>query len=135
MDNMQNTTEPKKTKIMVCDDHRDVTILMKRILKKSAYQVICAYNSDDCLKSFKENKDDIELVIMDINIPSIAGSDLARMVRKMNPDVHVLLTSGHCLEIVKSQHVIDDDFHFIGKPFGPADLRKKVSEILENSKK
>jgi len=131
---MDNQVTEKKTNnrsvILVCDDHRDVNLLMMKILKKYNYDVLCAFNSDECIKIFNDRWRDIDLVIMDFNIATLSGPELGKILKTINPDVKFLFTSGNCLEVCKRKFGLEGNLNFIGKPFRPVELYEKVTKIL-----
>ena len=81
---------------------------------------------------YKENKDKIRLVILDMIMPGMNGSEVFEQLKKINPAVKVLLSSGYSLNGEAKRMIERGVRAFIQKPFTMAGISQKVREILDH---
>ncbi|MEE9323089.1 MAG: response regulator [Candidatus Aenigmarchaeota archaeon] len=122
---------PKK-KILVVDDEENLIELVTEILEQEGYEVIPAFNGEECLDKLKMVRPD--LVIIDMMMPRMSGRELCEMIRKNSKtkDLKIaFLTVARFSEIgkriLKDMNVLD----YITKPFDNQDLVKRVKKIVE----
>jgi two-component system response regulator AtoC len=78
-----------KYRILVVDDEENTRLALSKILTKWNYEVLIAENGEDALNVF--NKASFDLVITDKKMPGMNGIDLLTKVRKISPDVGVII--------------------------------------------
>tara|TARA_Y100000310_G_C20617090_1_gene781213 strand:+ start:1044 stop:1391 length:348 start_codon:yes stop_codon:yes gene_type:complete len=112
-------------KILVVDDDKADLETMKTLLEKENYDVVTAVDGSQALENLTE--DDLDLVLVDIKMPTLSGYDLLRLMReKVNHHVKMIYVS-----IVPEKDVSMEDIDgFIQKPFNPDDFLNKVKEVL-----
>jgi PAS domain S-box-containing protein len=115
--------------VLVVEDDRDVREMVTEILAELGYQTLTAGRGVDALTMLKRG-DMAQVLLTDIVLPGgISGTDLARAARKLNPDLKVLLTSGYVGEEIRSD-LMRSEFAVIWKPYRPAELAAKLTELL-----
>jgi len=72
----------------------------------------------------------IHLLISDVMMPDMSGPDLASVLKKRRPEMHVMLMSGYANG---SMLVLNHGWHFIRKPFLPTALLAGVTDVLSNT--
>jgi two-component system cell cycle sensor histidine kinase/response regulator CckA len=125
-----NTPSADSGTILLVDDEDMVLEVGTRLLEKLHYAVLKAENGRDALSLFARHADQVVLVILDINMPGMSGRVVFEELRKLKPDVKVLLTSGFGLGGQTQELMASGDCGFIQKPFSIAALTQKLSEIL-----
>ena len=75
-----------------------------------------------------KNDNDVRVVLSDVKMPGMTGTELARLVKEQWPSVQVLLTSGYVEAEERSP-----EFEFIHKPFRASDLASKLQSMLETA--
>ena len=118
-----------KASILAVDDNTFLLDTVRFILEGEGYNVIVAYNGEDAINKFKENKDRIQLCISDIVMPKIGGREAYEEMRKIRPDLRAIFMSGCAPDMVKE--IIDSGLDFISKPISPSDFLRKVREVLD----
>jgi two-component system cell cycle sensor histidine kinase/response regulator CckA len=116
--------------VLLVDDEDMVLEVGARVLEKLHYAVLKAENGRDAVALFARHPDQVALVILDINMPGMSGGVVFEELRKLKPDVKVLLTSGYGLDRQTRELLASGSCGFIQKPFTIAALTQKLSEIL-----
>lgn len=117
--------------IILAEDDQVVRELTKTVLEGFGYNVMEALDGEDVVSKFVSNKDEIQLLILDVVMPKKSGKEAYEEIRKIRPDIKVLFTSGYALDIVKRKGLLEDDSNFISKPILPKELLRKVREVLD----
>lgn len=115
-------------KVMIVDDEEIVLETCKSILEELGHDVQEFLNGLDSIEYYKENWQNIDLVILDKIMPKIGGKDLFIELKKINPKITAILASGYSEE--KAQEVLDLGVkEFIQKPFTVSTLMKTVDKL------
>jgi len=118
-------------RILLVDDEEIVLDTGKQILQKIGYHVIAAAGGRQALAMLKENPESIDLVILDMIMPHLDGEQTFKRIRKIRPNMRVLLSSGYSLEGKAAEIMKQGCNGFIQKPFGLKELSQKVREALD----
>ncbi len=116
--------------ILVVDDEEIVRSYSTRLLERIGYQVIQAINGEEAVKAYQERRDDIVLVLLDMAMPVLDGPETFHLLRKINPEVRVLLFSGFSADARSNQMLEAGVLGFIQKPFQPEKLADAVAKAL-----
>jgi two-component system, cell cycle sensor histidine kinase and response regulator CckA len=81
--------------ILLVDDEESIIDVCEEILGTFGYNVLHAFNGKDALKIFAENRDKVDLVILDMIIPGLSGGETFDALKVINPAVKVMLFSGY----------------------------------------
>ncbi|MBU1714667.1 MAG: PAS domain S-box protein [Proteobacteria bacterium] len=117
--------------ILVAEDDTAVRELSRRILEAFGYTVITAKNGEEAITIFMENKERINLVLLDMIMPKKNGKEVSEAINKVCPKMKILFTSGYTMEIITNKELQEDDFAFIQKPYQSKSLLSKVREVLD----
>ena len=117
--------------ILLVDDEQLIIDVAVQILKKVGYQVLVARGGDEAIAVFRKNKMTIALVILDLVMPDMGGSEVYDQLKAIDPAVKVLLSSGYS-RTGKAAEILNRGCNgFIQKPFNVKDLSCKIREILD----
>ena len=115
---------------MLVDDEEIVLDISKMMLEKLGYKVLTARNGKEAVKIYKEKKEEIHIVILDMIMPDMSGGQTYDKLKKINPAVKVLLSSGYAMD-GKAIKILDRGCNgFIQKPFRMENIDKKIMEVL-----
>ncbi|MCX5812026.1 MAG: PAS domain S-box protein [Proteobacteria bacterium] len=117
--------------ILIAEDNTELRTLATMVLGMAGYTVIEAVDGEDALRSFFEHKDEIDLLLFDVVMPKKNGKEAYEEIKKINPDIKVLFTSGYTGDVVIDKGVQDKTVNFIQKPLTSYDLLNKIREILD----
>jgi CheY-like chemotaxis protein len=125
---------PGKETILFVDDEVGIVEVGALILKKLGYTVIAAHGGAEAVAIFQKQKETIDLVLLDMIMPGMSGSDTFGALQAIAPDVKVVLSSGYSIN-GQAKSIIDRGCKgFIQKPFSMQDLSKKLREVLDAGK-
>lgn len=110
--------------LLIIDDEDLVRDSTARLLERSGYRVLTAASGERGLKIFESCMGDIDLVLLDLSMPTMSGHEVLLRMRELDPDVHVLILTGYAIGDV------DFDAAVLRKPFTIAELKSRVSEVL-----
>ncbi|MBI4690615.1 MAG: response regulator [Nitrospirae bacterium] len=119
--------------ILLAEDDIDVREFTKAVLEEFGYTVIKAVNGEDAIIKFKENKDKIHLLLLDIIMPKKNGREVYEEIRKIRPDVKVLFASGYPSDFIHKKEICEQGLDFISKPTPPQELLKKLRAVLDKN--
>jgi two-component system, cell cycle sensor histidine kinase and response regulator CckA len=123
-------TEGGNETILIAEDNESVRYLMKTILTKFGYNIIEAKDGEEAVQKYRENEI-IDLMIIDSVMPKKNGREVYDEIKKDEPDIKVLFTSGYTRDIVLDKGIEEKEVEFISKPLSPNALLKKVRRILD----
>jgi CheY-like chemotaxis protein len=116
--------------ILVIDDEEYILKADKAMLTELGYAVLLADGGKDAIRVFDQNKDRINLVILDLIMPDVNGETVYKHVKSVRPDMPVILSSGYSVE-GQAKSILDDGCDgFIQKPYNLNQLSQKIKEIL-----
>ncbi len=116
--------------ILLVDDEDIITDAMVELLEQIGYKVFWARSGKEAIGIYKNNKNTIDLVILDIIMPDILGGETFDRLKEMNPEIKVLLSSGYSLDGQATEIMNRGCAGFMQKPFNIKDLSVKIREVL-----
>jgi PAS domain S-box-containing protein len=116
--------------ILVVEDDQTVLDLAAASLRSQGYDVLTARGPLDALRIFDRTGEKIKLVLTDIMMPDMSGTEMAKEMRLKHPDIKLLFMSGYSEEKLKSHDFPCEQSPFMTKPFSPADLAQLVRKSL-----
>ena len=121
----------KPKSILLIDDEPHVAEVVVYVLEQGGFKVLTAADGDTGLRLFTDRKPD--LVLLDLNLPGIAGMDLFREIRRRQPQVPVIILTSRSDEMdrVLGLEIGADDY--VTKPFSPRELAARVRAVLRRS--
>ncbi|MBN2515459.1 MAG: response regulator [Deltaproteobacteria bacterium] len=117
--------------ILLIDDEEMIIHVASGMLQKLGYEVISATSGGKAIDIYKIKKNEIDMVILDMVMPGMSGGKTYDVLKEINPNVKVLLSSGYSMsgEAVK---ILDRGCDgFIQKPFDIKQISRKIRDILD----
>jgi CheY-like chemotaxis protein len=122
---------PKRT-ILLVDDEKPITEVAGAMLKRLGHEVLIARSGEEAIRLYKGHRNKIELVIMDMIMPDMGGSETIDRIRLINPEVKIILPSGYSLNSEAREIINRGGVQaFLQKPFQLEDLVNKINEVME----
>ncbi|MEF9426802.1 MAG: ATP-binding protein [Candidatus Mariimomonas ferrooxydans] len=117
--------------VLIAEDEESVRSSLRLILQEHGFTVIEAFDGEDAVEKFQENKNRIQLLILDMVMPKEQGKDVYEQIKKLKPDIKAIFTSGYAAGTINSEYMLKEGVTFIAKPVSPTDLLKKIRELLD----
>ena len=136
----KHASEEKKTSekistgtgnILLVDDEDMILEVNKSMLEALGYKVLDVNSGEKAVKIYQKEKNNIDIVILDMIMPEMSGGKTFDRLKEINPDIKVILSSGYSLS-GQAQEILDRGCSgFIQKPFNLNGLSRKIKEIME----
>lgn len=120
--------------VLLVEDEAPLRKFCARLLRTQGYQVHAATDGAEGLEVLMGLDRAPDLLVTDVVMPGISGPELADRVLKRYPGLPVLYMSGYTRDLVIQRTGLGSDVMFLQKPFAPADLARKIREILDRKK-
>lgn len=115
--------------ILVVDDNDMVLALVVTVLERAGFRVLSADGGRQALELAAQTKEEIHLLLSDVDMPWMSGPDLGEALKKVRPGIHVMLMSGG---VNGELLVLNYGWAFIQKPFVPVRLVEMIQEVLHS---
>ena len=116
--------------ILLVDDEDIIINVDRKLLKQLGYKVLIAKDGAKALKIFDARHRQIDLVLLDIVMPDMGGAEVYDRMKRIKPDVKVLVSSGYGIDGQARKMMQDGCSGFIQKPFKMKQLDRQIREIL-----
>ncbi len=116
--------------ILVAEDEAGVRELIRKILVEQGHTVLVARDGREALELARRYEGAIHLVLSDVVMPEMGGSEFVRALVELRPSIKVVYISGYTNDEALHRGIAQDA-SFVAKPFAPDDLVRKVREVLD----
>ena len=122
--------------ILLVEDDVFLRASVRKTLSQLGYRVLEAVNGIEALEVWKQNRDEINLLLTDLVMPGgINGKELGERILKENPELKVIYASGYSAEIAGKDFPLEEGVNFLTKPFQAQKLAQTVRDKLDLSDK
>jgi CheY-like chemotaxis protein len=115
---------------LVVDDDAAVRAILVRMLRLLGYPVLSAAGGPEALEAAARHPGPLRLVVTDLDMPGMTGSEVARALAAVRPDTPVLFVSGRPAPRELSEAVVGRPAAFLAKPFTLDGLRSAVADLV-----
>jgi PAS domain S-box-containing protein len=116
--------------VLVVEDDPSMRRMTERILRRTGYEVVGSPGGKDALRQLESRDGEIDLLLTDVVMPEMSGTELASRAGALYPDLHILLMSGYIDR--PGVGPLQDGAMLLEKPFRAEDLLEKVRSVLEH---
>jgi PAS domain S-box-containing protein len=118
--------------VLLAEDEDQIRHIAKTMLGKFGFAVIEAVNGKEALELYKQNSTDIKLVLSDMGMPIMDGYTLFHELKKLDPELPIIVSSGFGDADVTSRIGSDNIAGLINKPYNPSQLRDVLKRVLSD---
>jgi PAS domain S-box-containing protein len=116
--------------VLVIDDDDEIRGVAERILVGAGYDVVTAPSGAHALEIVADRPGEIHLVLSDVVMPGMLGPELVGELRRLQPEIRVVLMSGYAPRMLNAVETLTDGVRLLDKPFSAAALVQRVAEAL-----
>ncbi len=116
--------------VLLVEDEEPLRQLARTCLETGGYKVLSVPNGQAALDLLEENPETVDLLLTDVIMPGMSGSELADIVTKLRPGIKVLFMSGYTNDLIAQYGVLDSGTLLLEKPFTLYSLLDKVDTAL-----
>jgi two-component system NtrC family sensor kinase len=117
--------------VLLVEDEPSARRLTRRVLSKAGYEVIEARDGREAVDVYRRHRWKIDLVLLDVVMPKMMGSEVRRRIRELDTDVRILFSSGYSRDGAQLSFIAREGLDLISKPYPSKALLEKVREILD----
>jgi PAS domain S-box-containing protein len=121
--------------VLVIEDEADLRSMIVRALTRRDYNVLEARTGEEALELVEKQKAKVQLLITDIVMPGMRGTEAAQRLASVVPDLKILYMSGYTDNAMFHQKLLEAGTIFLQKPFSVSALEERVQKALENKSK
>ncbi len=125
---------PGSISILIVEDEIPILDILSYVLKREGFNVYSARTGEEALRTLEDKGITIDLLIVDLIMPGMSGTEFAAIVKRRFPGVSIIYISGYTEDIVVQRDILEWDAVFLEKPFSPEDLLKTCAMVLQNKK-
>jgi PAS domain S-box-containing protein len=127
-----SVTEGTET-VLLAEDQLAIRKVIREILESKGYKVLEAHDREDALEFAERYPARIDVLVTDIVMPQLRGTELASLISKSHPGVAVIFISGYSEEALVETGLLGQNETLIQKPFDPETLAVKIRELLDRA--
>ena len=129
-DNLEEIPGGTET-LLVVEDEEMLMKSLQTILIGKGYNILSAGDGNTALKIYQERGNDISLVLTDLGLPNISGLEVCQKIKKINPEEHMILSTGFLDPEMKVEFLKVGIQHFLFKPYDLKKVLKEVRQVLD----
>jgi CheY-like chemotaxis protein len=114
--------------ILIVEDEQVMLRLVEKVLLQHGYQVLVASDGEEAIEVYRRHKLEIDVVLLDVDLPKLTGWDVLLKMKEENPDVRVVIATGFLEPKMKTAMSRVTVKHFVDKPY----MLDEVVETLQS---
>jgi len=112
------------------DDESTVLALARDVLEMHGYKVLTARNGEEALRVYREHRDSVALVLLDLTMPVMGGVECFRRMKELDPAVRVVISSGFSSESTAAEVLKEGALDYLQKPYDIDHLARVIAKAL-----
>jgi two-component system, cell cycle sensor histidine kinase and response regulator CckA len=125
------TKEDHKGTVLLVDDDKTVLTVSRALLSHLGYTVLVATSGNEGVEVVKKHKDEVVLVLSDFAMPGLNGMETLQVLRRMVPNLPMVLISGYSEEQVMDDKYLEKPDFFLKKPYDIGSLQDAIEYSLK----
>ncbi|MCB2212326.1 PAS domain S-box protein [bacterium] len=130
---VESAAQQPSASILLVEDQDDVRSTTKKMLEFQGHTVYPAESGEKAIQIYEEQGSQIDLLLTDVIMPGLNGSDLYKTLKQFNDGLKVIFMSGYDNDIISYHGILDDGIRFINKPITLKSLVDSINEVLNET--
>ncbi len=119
--------------ILLVEDEESLLEVLRLVLIGTGYSVLTARDGNEAVELYRRHKEQIDLVLSDMGLPTLGGWEMFQQIRAINPVAKVILASGYYNAALRDEFVQAGACDFIQKPYIPDVILQKIRDVIEQA--
>ena len=119
--------------ILLAEDEEAMVLLLRRTLPNHGYNVLAALDGEEAIDLYRRHKHEIDIVLMDIGLPKIAGWDVIRKIKEENPHAAIIVSSGYVDPEFRAKMHQAGVRAFLDKPYAANEIIETLEAICDRA--
>jgi DNA-binding NtrC family response regulator len=119
-------------KLLLVDDEKGFTDIIAKRMSKRDIDVTKAYSGVEALQAIR--KANFDVVVLDLKMEDMDGIEILKIFKKMDPDLAVIMLTGHGSEAAAKDGIKFGAFDYLTKPCDLEELIKKIQEAVQSGR-
>ncbi|MGD0181250.1 MAG: ATP-binding protein [Candidatus Sulfotelmatobacter sp.] len=121
--------------VLLAEDQPAIRMVLREFLESCGYKVIEAQNGNEAREIAKDYDEPIDVLVADVILPHVRGTELAKLLTDLRPEMSIVLISGYSEDALLENHLLSEgSMILLQKPFEPEDLAHKIRESLSRGR-
>lgn len=116
-------------KILVVDDEQSLLTVMEQYLRRLGHDVVACLDGEEGWKAFQRDPGSFHVVLADMTLPEMSGSELLSKMLDLNPRICILMCSGYPFDVSTLAPSHQRQIGFLQKPFTPRMLAQAIEQL------
>jgi DNA-binding NtrC family response regulator len=129
----ENSEKPERIRLLLVDDEVAFTTVMAKRLSRRGLDVTSAFSGSEAIQAMR--KSEFDAAVLDLKMEDMDGIEVLKIFKKMDPDMPVIMLTGHGSEKSASEGMEYGAYDYLFKPFEFEELLKKIREAVSGIKK
>ncbi|MGD1045473.1 MAG: PAS domain S-box protein [Bacteroidota bacterium] len=117
--------------LLVVEDEETLMVFIQISLAAKGYTVLSAVDGPEAVKIYRERHKEISMIFTDLGLPGMTGLEEINLIKKINPDVKIIVATGFLDPEIKSELLKAGVKKFILKPYNFEEILKLTREVLD----
>ena len=123
----------KSYHVLLAEDNKTNQLIVKSLLELVGIESIIANDGKEAVEQFREHRENIDLILMDLHMPVMNGYEAAEKIRELSTEVPIVAMTADVILGVRDRCEQSGIYHYISKPFNPDHFIQTIKDIiLEN---
>ena len=118
-----------RRQILVIDDEENIRKFLRKTLERAGFETRAAGSASEALSSLERERSD--LVVLDVRLPDANGLDLMNDIRRMDPDLPIIIITAHGEIKMAVEAMREGAFDFVAKPFDFETIHRSIEKALQ----
>ena len=117
--------------ILIAEDEEGVRTLLSNLLQSKGYSVVLASDGHEAVERFRIEKNAVNLVILDVVMPRMKGTDAFERINELKPGIPVIFSTGYSDNVIDAEFLQRKGVRLLQKPYDPNNLFRAVRDMLD----